>query len=144
MSTLLIDTSALHALNFARDDNHLQAVAYFKSQVGRVKPILTEWVFLETMNLTKARLGPTHAIAFGRQLKNSRAFYPLILNDEDKRATWDTFEKYNDKDWSYVDCSLDFEPARHGQQRAVDVAPIFVIVFFKDVPGCTFVLVIKN
>ncbi len=106
MSTLLIDTSALHALNYARDDNHIQAVIYFKSLAGRVKPILTDWVFLETMNLTKARLGPEYAIAFGRQLKASKAFYPLVLNDEDKRATWDIFERYDDKDWSYVDCSL--------------------------------------
>ena len=106
MSTLLIDTSALHALNYARDNNHARAVTYFKSLAGRVKPILTEWVFLETMNLTKARLGPAYAIAFGRQLKASQAFYPLVLIDADKRATWDIFETYDDKQWSYVDCSL--------------------------------------
>ena len=106
MSTLLIDTSALHALNYARDDNHAQAVRYFKSLAGRVKPILTDWVFVETMNLTKARLGPIYAIAFGRHLKASQAFYPLVLNDDDKRITWEIFEKYDDKPWSYVDCSL--------------------------------------
>jgi predicted nucleic acid-binding protein len=106
MSTMLIDTSALHALNHARDDNHLQAVTYFKSLAGRVKPILTEWVFVETMNLTKARLGPKYAIAFGRQLRASRTFYPLLLTDVDKRTTWAIFEQYEDKDWSYVDCSL--------------------------------------
>jgi predicted nucleic acid-binding protein len=106
MSTLLIDTSALHALNYARDDCHSQALAYFKSLAGRVKPILTEWVFVETMNLTKARLGPAYAIAFGRQLKTSQTFYSLILTDIDKRATWDIFEQYQDKQWSYVDCSL--------------------------------------
>ena len=106
MSTMLIDTSALHALNYARDNNHARAVAYFKSLAGRVKPILTAWVFVETMNLTKARLGPVHAIAFGRQLKTSKTFYPLILTDVDKRTTWDIFEQYQDKQWSYVDCSL--------------------------------------
>ena len=106
MSTLLIDTSALHALNYARDDNHTQAITYFKSLAGRVKPILTEWVFVETMNLTKSRLGPQYAIAFGRQLKTSKAFYPLVLTDMDKRATWDIFEQYQDRQWSYVDCSV--------------------------------------
>ena len=106
MSTLLIDTSALHALNYARDDNHHQAVAYFKSRVGRVKPILTEWVFVETMNLTKARLGPQFAVAYGRQLKASKIFYPLLLTDNDKQLTWDIFAQHNDKEWSYVDCSL--------------------------------------
>ena len=106
MSTLLIDTSALHALNYARDDNHLKAVTYFKTLAGRVKPILTEWVFVETMNLTKARLGPWYAIEFGRRLKASHAFYPLILTDIDKQASWDIFERYQDKKWSYTDCSL--------------------------------------
>ena len=106
MSTLLIDTSALHALNYARDDNHAQAVRYFKSLAGRVKPILTEWVFIETMNLTKARLGPAYAIAFGQHLKTSRAFYHVLPPDVDKQTTWEIFVKYHDKDWSYTDCSL--------------------------------------
>jgi predicted nucleic acid-binding protein len=67
---------------------------------------LTEWVFVETMNLTKARLGPEYAITFGRQLRTSKAFYSLLLTDEDKRLTWSIFEQYQDKSWSYIDCSL--------------------------------------
>lgn len=134
MSTLLIDTSALHALNYVRDDNHLKAVAYFKAMAGRVRPILTEWVFVETMNLTKARLGPAHAIDFGRQLKVSKAFYPLILTDLDKQRTWEIFEQYHDKAWSYVDCSLlavaqrlmlrrVFTFDRHFYQMGLEVVP---------------------
>jgi predicted nucleic acid-binding protein len=117
MSTLLIDTSALHALNYARDDNHARAVTYFKSLAGRVKPILIDWVFVETMNLTKARLGPSYAIAFGRQLKASKAFYPVLLNDLDKQITWEIFEQYYDKAWSYTDCSLLAVARRLGSRR---------------------------
>lgn len=117
MSTLLIDTSALHALNYARDDNHARAVAYFKSLAGRVKPLLTEYVFVETMSLTKARLGPGYAIAFGRQLKASKAFFTVPLNDDDKRVTWDIFQQYNDKAWSYTDCSLLAVARRVGTRR---------------------------
>ena len=136
MSTLLIDTSALFALNYARDDYHANAVVYFKSLVGRVKPIVTEWVFIETMSLMKARLGPQYAINFGRQLKASKAFYPLILNDEDKQTTWDIFERYDDKHWSYTDCSLlavaqrlklqrIFTFDHHFQQMGMEVVPSF-------------------
>jgi hypothetical protein len=114
---MLIDTSALHALNYARDDNHARAVAYFKSMAGRVKPILSEWVFVETMNLTKARLGPTYAIEFGRQLKASKAFFLMPLNEADKRATWEIFEQYNDKTWSYTDCSTLALARRLGTRR---------------------------
>ena len=134
MSTLLIDTSALHALNYARDDNHAKAVAYFKSLTGRAKPILTEWVFVETMNLTKAKLGPAYAIAFGRQLKASKLFFPVVLNESDKQMTWEIFERYNDKEWSYVDCSIlavsrrltlrrVFTFDHHFQQMGLDVVP---------------------
>lgn len=134
MSTILIDTSALHALNYARDDNHARAVAYFKLLAGRVKPILTEWVFIETMNLTKARLGPAYAIAFGRQLKASKAFYSILLNDLDKQTTWEIFEQYHDKAWSYTDCSLlaiarrltirrIFAFDHHFQQMGLEVLP---------------------
>lgn len=106
MTIPLVDTSALHALNYIRDDNHTQAVAYFKSLAGRVKPILTEWVFVETLNLTNARLGANHAIAFGRQLQASHIFYYLPLTQADKELTWTIFSRYNDKTWSYVDCSI--------------------------------------
>ena len=134
MSTILIDTSALHALNYARDNHHFQAVAYLKSLAGRVKPILTDWVFIETMNLTKARLGPAYAIDFGRQLKASKMFYQFVMTDEDKQATWEIFERYHDKDWSYIDCSLlavaqrlklqrVFTFDRHFQQMGLEVVP---------------------
>jgi uncharacterized protein len=134
MSTLLIDTSALHALNYVRDSNHAKAVAYFKSLTGRAKPILTEWIFVETMNLTKAKLGPAHAIAFGRQLKASQLFFPFILNESDKQMTWEIFEQYDDKEWSYVDCSLlavsrrlmlrrIFTFDRHFKQMGLEVVP---------------------
>jgi predicted nucleic acid-binding protein len=117
MSTLLIDTSALHALNYARDDNHARAVAYFKSLAGRVKPLLTEYVFVETMNLTRARLGPGYAIEFGRHLKASKAFFTVPLNDDDKWATWEIFQQYHDKAWSYTDCSLLAVAQRLGTRR---------------------------
>jgi predicted nucleic acid-binding protein len=106
MSITLIDTSALHAMNYARDDHHQPAVAYFKSILGRTRPLLIEYVFVETMNLTKARLGPTYAIDFGRRLKATKTFYYLPLLDADKEATWEIFESYQDKKWSYVDCAL--------------------------------------
>jgi predicted nucleic acid-binding protein len=134
MSTLLIDTSALHALHYARDRNHAAAVDYFRLLVGRARPILTEWVFVETMNLTKARLGPQYAISYGRQLKASQAFYPLPLLDADKQLTWVIFEQHQDKQWSYVDCSLlavarrleiqrVFAFDRHFAQMGLDVVP---------------------
>lgn len=117
MTTLLIDTSALFALHYARDNNHTTAVTYFKLLAGRVKPILTDWVFVETMNLTRARLGPVYAITFGRQLKASKAFFSVVLNDEDKRVTWEIFEQYDDKAWSYTDCSLLAVSRRLGVKR---------------------------
>ena len=30
----------------------------------------------------------------------------LYLTAEDRRATWEIFSRYTDKDWSYVDCSI--------------------------------------
>lgn len=135
MSTLLIDTSALFALNYIRDNHHAAAVAYFRSLTGRVKPIVTEWVFIETMSLMKARLNPPQAITFGRQLKASKAFYTLLLTDEDKQTTWDIFARYDDKDWSYIDCSLlavaqrlklqrIFTFDHHFRQMGLEVVPV--------------------
>ena len=97
MQTLLIDSGALLAMIDAGDKHHAPAAAFARSHTPTIF-YLPETVFIETMVLVKARLGA--------RLTDSARFVVLPWTIEERRATWQIFSRYTDKNWSYVDCSL--------------------------------------
>jgi predicted nucleic acid-binding protein len=105
MKQLLIDLSALLAMIDARDKYHPAAATFVRANMT-ASFYLPETIFVETMVLTKARLGSKSAIELGDRLMNSSHFLIVYLTTEDRRTTWDIFRRYTDKEWSYVDCSI--------------------------------------
>jgi predicted nucleic acid-binding protein len=63
-------------------------------------------VFIETMTLTKRRLGATTAIRTGQELRENRLFTWISFTAELEKETWLSFQRYEDKGWSYTDCAL--------------------------------------
>jgi predicted nucleic acid-binding protein len=51
-----------------------------------------------------ASQGVTDSIAVGRLLRQEHRY--VALSDADDHATWEAFCRYDDKSWSYTDCSL--------------------------------------
>ena len=105
MQTLLIDSGALLAMIDAGDKHYAPAAAFARSRTPTIF-YLPETVFIETMVLVKARLGAQPAIDLGARLTDSARFVVLPWTIEERRATWQIFSRYTDKNWSYVDCSL--------------------------------------
>jgi predicted nucleic acid-binding protein len=104
---LLMDTNALYALVSARDSNHNQAGRFFTRWVNdNGRAIILDTVFGETMTLIKTRLGAPMAVEVGRKLRQPALYEWLALSSEDETNTWETFQRYADKEWSYVDCGL--------------------------------------
>ncbi len=89
----------------AGDKYHAAAAAFAQAQATATFYTL-ETVFIETMVLTKARLGAKPAVELGNRIMASTRFPILYLTAEDRRITWEIFSRYTDKDWSYVDCSI--------------------------------------
>lgn len=118
MKSLLIDTSALLAMVDAGDKYHAAAVAFVRARLPAIF-YLPETVFIETMVLTKARLGAGPAVELGNRIMASTYFPLLYLTMEDRQATWEIFSRYTDKDWSYVDCSI------LALARRLEVAEVF-------------------
>ena len=69
-------------------------------------PIFTDSVFAESMTLLKARHGADVAITAGRKLRDSKVYQWTPLTPDDESQTWAVFQKYADKEWSFVDCGL--------------------------------------
>ena len=67
---------------------------------------MPDTVFAETMVLVKARLGAGPAIELGKRIRDSSLFLVVTLTADDYDRVWDIFSRYDDKEWSYIDCSI--------------------------------------
>lgn len=105
MKRLLIDTSALYALNDGDDRNHSAAVHFWEARPDAVF-VMSSHVFGEFLTLARKRLGGEASAAIGEGIRRSPRFEVVHLAEEDEEAVWETFRRYTDKDWSWFDCTL--------------------------------------
>jgi predicted nucleic acid-binding protein len=105
MNHFLVDSGALLAMINSSDQHHAAAAMFARSHQSSLFS-LPETIFVETMVLTKARLGSQAAIQLGQRVMQSTHFQIIELTAQDKLETWNIFARYTDKHWSYVDCSV--------------------------------------
>ena len=103
--TILVDSGALFAMTDPRD-RYAAAARRFLEETTDAFYLVLDTVFSEGMTLIKARLGAAAAVSVGSRLHESTLFQLCYLEPADRRATWQVFTRYTDKDWSYVDCSI--------------------------------------
>ena len=107
MKGLLLDTSAVYALVNARDKNHARAGQFLADWFkGSGVVLVTDSVFSELVTLIKVRMGVSKAVEAGRTLRNAPLYHWTPLSLEDEANAWMLFQKYTDKEWSFVDCGL--------------------------------------
>jgi uncharacterized protein len=107
MNRAFIDTGAIYALVSAADRHHQDAVRFLESWIQRKNIfLLSDLVFIETMTLTKRRLGAAAAIRIGQELRENRLFSWIPSTSELEKETWLSFQRHKDKAWSYTDCAL--------------------------------------
>jgi predicted nucleic acid-binding protein len=100
---ILVDTSAYFALVDKSDRHHSSAVAFIRSNT--VPLVTTDLILVESLNLVRVRLGHSHAVRLGRQLLNPALTTVLKVSDEDMAQGWRLFQRYQDKDFSFTDCT---------------------------------------
>ncbi|NBD36759.1 MAG: PIN domain-containing protein [Chloroflexi bacterium] len=103
MKDMLVDTSALIAF-FVSSEKHHPAARRFVMESPTTRWIILETVFDEFVTWMRAKVSIAASIQIGQILRTE----PLYLNidDADDAATWETFCRYDDKRWSYTDCSI--------------------------------------
>lgn len=103
MNRLFVDTGAWYALVDKKDPKHNAAKHFFLA--NKMPCVTTNFIFDETITLISARLGWVVARDFGLKLKNSKFTSLLPVKNEDEDIAWKIFLKYEDKNFSYTDCT---------------------------------------
>jgi predicted nucleic acid-binding protein len=100
---IIVDTSALIAF-FVRSENHHQAAQKYCQKNPYKSWIILESVFDETVTWIRTKVSSQASIQVGQILRGEHRY--VNLSDADDTATWEAFCKYDDKKWSYTDCSI--------------------------------------
>lgn len=108
MRRCFIDTSAYIALAYADDTHHLTARDTMTALAGlRLPQVTTSYVLAETYTVLRRLAGHPAAVAFGTATQRSSATGRLTVVYPDAAldaAAWDHFARYEDQDFSFVDC----------------------------------------
>lgn len=100
---IIVDTSAWYALFDKDDTNHVQANIIYKS--NSLPLVTTDYILDESLTLIKKRLGHAKAVEIGKALWNGELADLINLSEEDKVAAWKIFQRYDDKGFSFTDCT---------------------------------------
>ena len=103
MSDVIIDTSALVAF-FVQSEKQHSAARRYAAQHPSGRWIVLETVFDEFVTWMRARVSIASSIQVGRILRKEHLY--VNISDADDTATWEAFCRYDDKHWSYTDCSI--------------------------------------
>src|SRR6476646_2460213 len=103
MPEILIDTSALIAF-FVKSERHHAAVRQYVLQNSTTRWIILASVFDETVTWLRTKVSIKSSIEIGRVLREEHRY--VMLTEADDAAIWEVFCRYDDKRWSYTDCSL--------------------------------------
>ncbi len=100
---IIVDTSALIAF-FVKSEIHHEKAKQFVINNPEYRWLILETVFDETVTWLRTKISPQVSISIGQLLRTEHLY--INISDLDDQAIWSAFCKYNDKKWSYTDCSI--------------------------------------
>ena len=103
MKRVFVDTGAWYALVDAKDPDHAGVTACFREFQGRL--VTSNFVLDESLTLARYRLGWSVAHRLGAQLRSGRLCRLERVSPKDEEAAWSIFSSYDDKSFSFTDCT---------------------------------------
>ncbi len=103
MPEILVDTSVLIAFFVSSEKHHKTVKNYFLMHPDSEWVVLST-VFDETVTWLRVKISISASISIGHLLRQEHRY--IALSESDDAATWQAFYRYDDKFWSYTDCSL--------------------------------------
>ena len=98
---VFLDTSCLLALELAHDQNHVAALAHWRSVAQRLPSfVTTTYIFDETMTFFNSRGYHAKAIQIGHNLLHSPSLQLIHVDEALFYAGWQFFERHQDKQYS--------------------------------------------
>jgi hypothetical protein len=113
---IFVDTGAWFAAAVPSDPNHRAASRWL---AGNAEPLLTtNYIVDETLTLLRARGERTRSLRLGEGFFNARLAEVYTLDETDIALAWEVFSRFDDKDWSFTDCTSKVIIERLGIQQA--------------------------
>jgi uncharacterized protein len=103
MERIFVDTGAWYALIDRKDPDHHAVLSALQGYRNRL--VTSNFVFDETITLLRYRLGWHFARQFGEQLLDGKLAQLARISAADERNAWAIFTRYDDKSFSFTDCT---------------------------------------
>jgi hypothetical protein len=103
---VFVDTSAFFAIENLRDQHHPGALQARDELMATGQRLITsDYVLDEVYTLIRMRVGHRASVDFGESLRASRFFRVEPVTAADLEAAWRIFRRYDDKPFSFTDCT---------------------------------------
>lgn len=100
---IFVDSGAWYASIIPADVNHDAAKHWLDRNT---EPLLTtDYVIDETLTLLRIRGYTASAIELGEMLLGGGVALVVPVTDDDFNRAWHTFRTFDDKQWSFTDCT---------------------------------------
>ncbi len=100
---IFVDTGAWFAATVPSDPDHAAASRWL---AANTEPLLTtDYIVDETLTLLRARGERRRALLVGEQFMSGGLVELYRLTEDDIARAWETFQRFDDKDWSFTDCT---------------------------------------
>jgi hypothetical protein len=106
MRRVFVDTSAFIALLDPRDDCHDQAVQVEHSlSIQAARLVTTNFVLDETYTGLRSKIQHSAILRFRDSVRQSRQLSVVRITEAIEDQAWEIFARYDDKDFSFTDCT---------------------------------------
>ena len=103
---VFVDTGAFFAIENERDRHHSEALDMRHELMSRGERLITsDYILDEVYTLIRMRVGHRPAVDFGESIRSSRFFRIEPVTAADFEAAWRIFRRYDDKPFSFTDCT---------------------------------------
>lgn len=100
---IFVDTGAWYASLVPTDPDHARAIEWLAANHS---PLLTtDYVIDETLTLLRARGERKRALLLGARFFHYELAEIHKITAVDLTLAWNTFEQFDDKGWSFTDCT---------------------------------------
>ncbi len=103
LSYIFVDTGAWYALFDKKDRNNPDAVKFMANTQSKL--VTSNHVLVETLNLTKSRMGNQISVDIGRKLLDGSIARIIQATETYEMNAFIIFEQYHDKGFSFTDCT---------------------------------------
>src|SRR5262245_11435613 len=99
---IFVDTGAWFAAFVPNDPDHAAADTWLEA--NREPLITTDYVIDELLTLLRGRGEFQRALRLGTSLLADEIGHIVWVIPDDVQQAWQTFQRYQDKSWSFTDC----------------------------------------